>query len=307
MEETAAKIPVLFVVFNRPDTAVESFQPIKRYRPDRLYIAADGARPEKEGEQSLCARTRALVLKEIDWDCEVKKLFRDENVGCGRGVSEAITWMFETEEYGAIIEDDCVVSDDYFRFCEELLPRYKDDDRIAQITCFVLNQLQKEGNTYYFTGYPEIWGWATWRRAWKNFDFEMRQWKQIRLKIFRRFSFLEACIHWYLWRQVYLTFRKKQKPHVWDYQWTMYIFMQRKFCIAPYTNLVMNIGFGDTSTHCKDTGNPVQKAVHGALTFPLVHPDIIQPDKKREIICSHEHIMYYIRLLLRKAGSIFAP
>jgi hypothetical protein len=303
MEATAAKIPVLFVIFNRPDTAVESFQPIKRYRPDRLYIAADGARPEKEGEQALCDRTRALVLKEIDWDCEVKKLFRDENVGCGRGVSEAVTWMFEAEEYGAIIEDDCVVSDDYFRFCEELLPRYKDDDRIAQISCFAAEYSKKETNTYYFTGYPEICAWATWKRAWKNFDFEIKQWKQIRLRIFSRFSFFEACIHWYLWRQIYLGFRKKQKPHAWDYQWSIYIFMQRKLCIKPYTNLVRNIGFGGASTHCADVDNPLAKAVQGTLTFPLLHPEAIQSDKGREKKRSRKYVGYYVSLLLRKAGK----
>jgi hypothetical protein len=300
MESTTVKIPVLFVIFNRPDAAMESFQPIKRYRPDCLYIAADGARPGREGEQGLCDRTRDLVLKEIGWDCEVRKLFRDENVGCGRGVSEAITWMFETEEYGAIIEDDCVVSDDYFRFCEELLPRYKDDDRIVQITCFVPEQHLKEINSYYFTGYPELCAWATWRRAWKNFDFEMKQWNQIRLKIFGRFPFPEACIHYYLWRKTYQTFRKAQKPHAWDYQWSIYIFMQRKLCIEPYANLVRNIGFGNDSTHCADTANPLARAVHGSLIFPLIHPDVIRVDKKNEKRRSRAYIVYYVNLFLRK-------
>jgi hypothetical protein len=301
MNDTVEKIPVLFVIFNRPDTAVESFQPVKRYRPDRLYIAADGARSEKEGEQALCDRTRSSILKEIDWNCEVKRLFRDENVGCGRGVPEAITWMFETEEYGAIIEDDCVVSDDYFRFCEELLPRYKNDERIAQITCFVPGLSKKETNAYYFTGYPEIWAWATWRRAWKNIDFEMKRWKQVRLKIFKRFSFFEACIHWYLWRQTYLTFKKRRSPHAWDYQWSIYVFMQRKLCIEPYTNLVRNIGFGEASTHCADTDNPLAGAVPGVLIFPLVHPEVIQPNKERERKRSREYIWYYVNLFMRKA------
>jgi hypothetical protein len=303
MEDASVKIPVLFVVFNRPDTALQAFQPIKRYRPDRLYIAADGARPEREGEQELCDKTRALILKEIDWDCAVKKLFRDENAGCGRGVSEAITWMFKTEEYGAIIEDDCAVSDDYFRFCEELLPRYKDDDRIAQISCFVPRHSKKETNTYYFTGYPEIWAWATWRRAWKHFDFEMSQWKQIRLRIFSRFSFFEACMRWYFWRQMYLDCRKNQKPHTWDYQWSIYIFMERKLCISPYTNLVMNIGFGEASTHGMDFDNPLAKTVRGTLTFPLLHPEAIQSDEKREKKFSREYIVYYVNNFLRKAGK----
>jgi GT2 family glycosyltransferase len=300
MEGTTAKIPVLFVIFNRPDVAVESFQSIRRYRPDRLYIAADGARPEKKDEQELCNRTRDLILKEIDWDCEVKKLFRDENVGCGRGVLEALTWMFETEEYGAIIEDDCVVSDDYFRFCEELLPRYKDDDRIAQINCFVPGRSLKEANSYCFTGYANISGWATWRRAWKHIDFEMKQWNQIRLKIFGRFPFFEACIRYYFWRKTYLTFRKGQKPDAWDYQWSIYIFMQRKLCIEPYANLVRNIGFGDDSTHCADIENPLARAVHGSLLFPLFHPKVIQADKKGERWRSHTFIMYCINLFFIK-------
>jgi hypothetical protein len=300
MSQLSKKIPILFIIFNRPAVALESFQAIRRYKPERLYLAADGPRPDKTDDRSLCEKTRELIVKQIDWDCEVKKLFRNENVGCGRGPSEAITWMFETEEYGAIIEDDCVVSDDYFRFCEELLPKYKDDDRIGQINCWVPRTAKQESNTYYFTGYPEITAWATWRRAWKNIDFEMKHWKAVRLNIFSRFPFLEACIHFYLWGKVYRLFQRGIKPDGWDYQWSIYIFMWKKLCIEPNVNLVRNIGFVAGSTHCEDTDNPLAKTAHGSLAFPLVHPDEIAWDRAREKRRSHTYCMYYVKLLLRK-------
>jgi hypothetical protein len=305
MDDAVKKIPVLFVIFNRPAVAVEAFQSIKRYQPERLYLAADGPRPEKEGEAELCRETRELILKEIDWECEVKKLFRAGNVGCGRGVSEGITWMFETEEYGAIIEDDCVVSDDYFRFCEELLPEYKYDDRVAQINCFRKDNIPEYADTWYFTGYPENLGWATWRRAWNNFDFEMKQWKRIHGKTFTRFSFWEACLHYYLWNKVYRVFQQGKKPDAWDYQWSIYIFLNKKLCIEPHVNLVRNIGFDATSTHCTDTENPIAKAVYGKMTFPLARPGAVQWDTKRERKRSHDYGKYYGVLLWRKLQKIF--
>jgi hypothetical protein len=294
------KIPVLFIIFNRPAVALESFQAIKRYKPERLYIAADGPRSEKEGEQVLCEETRQIILNEINWECNVRKYFRNKNIGCGRCPSEAITWMFNTEEYGAIFEDDCIVSDEFFRLCEELLPMYENDDRIAQIDGFVPNYEKNETSTYHFTGYPEIWGWATWRRAWQNFDFEMKNWKYTRFKVFGRFPFIEACLHFYIWEKMYSSFRKDMKPHIWDYQWSTYIFMQKKLCIEPAVNLVRNIGFGTESTHCSDTDSPLKKIETGNLTFPLIHPKSINWDKTREKKYSRVYVMYFIRLFFRK-------
>ncbi len=299
------KIPVIFIIFNRPEQALESFQAIKRYKPERLYIAADGPRTHKQGENEKCNKTRHLILNEIDWECDVRKLFRTENVGCGRGVSEGISWMFETEEYGAIIEDDCIVSDDFFPFCEEMLYRYKDEDTVAMVNCFAPNYSNNTSNEYYFTGYPSICAWATWRRAWKNIDFEMKSWPKQRMQVFKRFTPIEACIHYLLWDKLYRKFKNRKKSNAWDFQWSIYIFMNNKLCVELKANLVKNIGFGEDSTNCSDSNSPLADASFGKLLLPLKHPQTISWDEKHEKQRSKEYTKYYTQLLFNKIKKIF--
>lgn len=292
MSEVYNKVPVLFIIFNRKDRALESFQPIKRYQPSTLYIAADGPRDEKVGEKRLCSETRDAILSEIDWKCDVHTLFREHNVGCGRGVSEAITWMFETEEDGIIIEDDCLVCDDFFLFCEELLPRYKDNEHIAQINGFDLKYSGKTCDSYFFTSYPEIWGWATWKRAWNNIDFRMNDFPKVKKTLWKRFPFTEALIHYLLWNRLYRNIKKGQKIYAWGYQWSIYVFMQHKLCINPFANLVINTGFG-TGTNCNNADTPLALAKYGKLEFPLSHPSRIETNFYQERLRSKEYVSVY--------------
>ena len=111
-------VPVLFLIFNRPDTTKQVFDAIRKARPKRLYVAADAPRVEKEGEAALCQQTRAII-KQVDWDCEVQTLFREENLGCQKAISSAIDWFFEHEEMGIILEDDCLPSPSLFSFCSD--------------------------------------------------------------------------------------------------------------------------------------------------------------------------------------------
>lgn len=300
------KVPVLFIILNRKGRALESFRSIKRYQPSRLYIAADGPRKNKIGEDVQCRDTRDAILAEIDWDCEIHTLFRNENVGCGRGVSEAITWMFRTEEYGIINEDDCVVSDSFFLFCEQLLPLYCKDDRIAQINGFDSKYSGNTSNTYYFTSYPEIWGWATWRRAWENIDFEMSAYPQIRKNIWKRFPFVEALIHYLLWNRLYRHIKQGKKIYAWGFQWSIYVFMHHKLCVNPFANLVVNTGFGE-GTNCNNPDTPFAQVQYGKLEFPLQHPQEIRYDSDREKLRSQEYVGVYrmaaiarIKRVLRK-------
>ena len=297
------KVPVLFIIFNRKDRALESFQPIKRYRPNKLYIAADGPRDNKTNETELCKTTRNAILEEINWDCEVHTLFREKNVGCGRGVSEAISWMFETEEYGIINEDDCLACDDFFLFCEELLPRYKNDEQITQINGFDMKYAEKSSNTYFFTSYPEIWGWATWKRAWVNIDFKMEEFPHIKKMIWKRFCFKEALIHYYLWNRLYKHIQKGEKIYAWGFQWSIYVFMQNKLCINPKANLIINTGFG-SGTNCKNSDTPLAKAKYGSLSFPLLHPAVIKTNSYNERIRSKEYVAVYKSVLLSKIKRI---
>ncbi len=127
------KSPVLFLIFNRPDTTAKVFEAIREARPPKLYIAADGPRPNRAGEKDRCEVTRAIATQ-VDWPCEVKKLFRDENLGCGKAVSEAITWFFENEPEGIILEDDILPHPDFFPYCDEMLEKYRDNDRVGIIS-----------------------------------------------------------------------------------------------------------------------------------------------------------------------------
>ncbi|WP_036930243.1 hypothetical protein [Prevotella sp. 10(H)] len=267
------KVPVLFVIFNRPDLALETFQSIKQYSPEVLYIAADGPRPNREKDLELCQRTRDLVLNSIDWDCDVLQLFREENVGCGRGVSEAISWMFEKEEYGIIIEDDCTPSLDFFAYCEELLPKYRNEEKVMQINGFNPNAEIKISNTYSFSRYPKIWGWGTWKRAWDKYDFYMKNWtlykeQKVHYKIF---SYFEAKIHEHIWDSYQNELEEMDIPRTWDIQWSIAVFFNNGLCIVPAVNLVKNTGIEVDATNCSN-GSVYQNAQYGRLEFPLIHP-----------------------------------
>jgi hypothetical protein len=299
-----SKVPVLFIIFNRPEIALESFQAIKQYQPERLYIAADGPRKEKIDDAIKCKNTRNVIEQNIDWPCTVEKLYRDENRGCGRGPSEAITWLFDHEEYGVVIEDDCIVVPEYFRFCEELLEKYIDDDRVVQINCWNPRSKMNESSKYYFTGYPEITAWATWRRAWKHFDIELKDWNIIKKQVFKRFSLMEAIIHYYLWNKQYKIIKTSQKLDAWDYQWSIYVFLNNKLCIEPEVNLVRNIGVGTDSTHCEEDDNPLFLIGFGTLKFPLISPKEVSCDKTHEKFRSKIYVRHYVKLLYKHLGGV---
>jgi hypothetical protein len=179
--------PVLFLIFNRPNTTEQVFEAIAKAKPRCLFVAADGPRTDKEGEAEKCQAVRDII-KRVDWDCEVKTLFREQNLGCKEAVSSAITWFFEQVEEGIILEDDCLPSDSFFSFCAELLEKYRDDKRIMMISGDNFQDgIQRGDASYYFSSVPWIWGWATWRRAWRLYDREMQTFPSF-VKAFGMFS-----------------------------------------------------------------------------------------------------------------------
>ena len=155
--------PILFLIFNRPEVTFAVFEQIQKIQPKYLFIAADGPRNYKENE--LCKATRDVVQK-IDWDCELKTLFRNENLGCAKNVSSAIKWFFDHVEKGIILEDDCYPDLSFFSFCEELLNYYDNNDRIMAISGFNAQLgIKRTKHSYFFAEIPLVWGWATWRKA----------------------------------------------------------------------------------------------------------------------------------------------
>lgn len=274
---TKLDTPVLFLIFNRLDTTKQVFGEIRKAKPKKLFVAADGPRNKEEKKKT--DAVRKYVLDNIDWKCEVKTLFRKKNLGCGKAVSEAITWFFKNEEMGIILEDDCLPSQSFFPFCEELLKKYKNNEKIMQISGFnpVSNKIKAE-ESYFFSYTGGIWVWATWRRAWNKYDFNMKSFLEFKkLKSIEKFNFNAEMINNKLnnFELVY-----NGKIDTWDYQWVFTRLNYAGLSITPKKNLIKNIGFGEDSTHNSGNGARFLNLSLSEMNFPLNHPKGIIISKK---------------------------
>jgi hypothetical protein len=163
--------PVVLIIFKRVDATQKVFDIIRQVQPKKLLVIADGARPDKEGEAEKCQQTRAII-DQVDWDCEVLRCFSERNLGCGVRISTGLQWVFEHVEEAIILEDDCLPHPTFFTFCSEMLDRYRDESRVMSVSgCLFARSPSPE--SYYFSHYLSCCGWATWRRAWQCFDFNM--------------------------------------------------------------------------------------------------------------------------------------
>lgn len=277
--------PILFLIFNRPDTTKSVFEEIRKQKPKYLFIAADGARKYIVGETEKCAATRDLVINNIDWDCEVKTLFRNENLGCGHAVSKAITWFFDHVEHGIILEDDCLPHSSFFNYCQEMLEKYKDNENIFSINGSNLQaKASLSDGSYSFSHYAYVWGWASWRRAWKFYDFDLKDLEKFKAKnlinkIDNRTIFKKYWIA--VFEQV-----KNKKIDTWDYQWSFSIWNHQGMTIMPNVNLISNIGFGVEATHT--TGSSPFQNLTAKDIGDISHPKNIAVNKKVDKYISKE-------------------
>ncbi len=266
------KFPILFLIFNRPEETRRVFEEIRNYKPSHLYIAADGPRAERGNEVFQCNEARQVVDL-IDWPCETYTLFRNENLGCKIAVSQAISWFFECEEAGIILEDDCLPNPDFFTYCSELLEFYKNDDRIMAITGDNFQHGKTRGNgSYYFSKIMHIWGWATWRRAWVKYDVSVSFWNDWK-KSSDWLSIWKDPIARKFWEKI-LDSIYRNEIDTWDYQWTACIWYHGGLTITPNVNLVSNIGFGVNATHTTSVNNSIANMVTEKLHC-IVHPSEI--------------------------------
>lgn len=243
------RTPILLIVFNRPETTKAVFESIRSMRPTELYIAADGPRHEVEGEQARCRQARQIATA-VDWSCSVRTLFRDRNLGCAASVSSAISWFFENVEEGIILEDDCVPGNSFYRYCRELLEHYRYRDEVMHIAGDNFQYGRKRGDaSYYFSKYPFIWGWASWRRAWRHYDFKAA----------------DVAV----------------QSTTWDAQWVLALEKQHGVSVVPNANLVTNIGFGPGATHTttveRFAGLPAEE-----IDFPLRHPEKVRINREAD-------------------------
>ncbi len=245
----AFSTPILFLNFNRPRLTNRVFDAIRKQKPKKLYIACDGPREGNSYDLVAIDEVKKIV-SEIDWSCEVFTLYRNNNLGCKKAVSEAITWFFHNEELGIILEDDCMPNHDFFNFCQELLFRYKDQQEIWTITGnnFQNGKYFGEGS-YYFSKYNHVWGWATWRRAWLNYDIKMKFWPDWKCSTDFKYKIPDANERAY-WLRIFDNVYNGQID-TWDYIWTACIWYYGGITATPNVNLVSNIGFGSFATHTK--------------------------------------------------------
>ncbi len=269
---------VLLVIFNRPDTTRLVFDAIRKAKPPRLYIAADGPRPGVESDIVKCKEAR-MILEEVDWECEVKTHFSEANLNCGIGPSTAFTWFFEHEEAGIILEDDCLPSQSFFWFCEELLERYRFDSRIMHIggNNFLNGEQKQNAYSYYFSKSGHIWGWATWRRAWNMFDYTIHLYTQLKQKNYFDSIFSSAIEKLYRLRKFDMTVNSSRVDW-WDYQWDFARYVNSGLAIVPKINLVKNLGFGKDATHTQNGNSKSASLEAGTIEFPLQHPPFILRD-----------------------------
>lgn len=271
--------PVALLIFNRPDTTAKVFGEIAKAKPSKLLIVSDGPRPDRPGEAELCAAARAIV-EQVNWDCEVLRNYSEKNLGCRQRVASGLDWVFKHVKEAIILEDDCLPDQSFFAFCQELLSRYRDDSRVMQIcgSNFLNSWKRDERFSYYFSKYGPVWGWASWARAWKYNDVEMKIWPEIKSKrIYEDFSFNEEEARWRLdlYDKVY-----SGEIDTWDYQWGFAKMINSGLSIIPTTNLVSNIGFRADGTHTLSAdNNPYAAMQTGEIGFPLFHPKFVLQDR----------------------------
>jgi hypothetical protein len=269
--------PVLLITFSRLAETQKVFAAIREAQPSRLYIASDGPRAHKLGEDQKVETLRQFLRTAVDWPCDVHTLFRSTNAGCKMGVSGAIDWFFENEEQGIILEDDCLPHPDFFTFCAEMLERYKNDARVLCVNgCNFQNDQTRGDGSYYFSRFIHVWGWASWRRAWAHNDVALAFWPDWKTSKNWHARFQHDPVQRPYWERVF------DKMHgnridTWDHAWLASFWHADGIVVTPNVNMVSNIGFGAEATHTL-THDALHADRPTRSLGPLVHPSSVSID-----------------------------
>jgi hypothetical protein len=282
------EVPVLLLVFRRLDTLRRVVDALRTVQPTRVYIAADGPKEGDAATAAKCAEVRQYLAEALDWPCAVKTLYRESNLGCGAAVSGGISWFFEHEAEGIILEDDTLPCPDFFPYCAGLLERHRNDKRVMCITGdnFQDGQWRGEGD-YYFSKHPHCWGWASWRRAWalntNAFpgleEAPQTEWWQ---------SINDDPAESLYWERAFGAARRGEVD-TWDYQWTYACWQHGGLTALPNVNLVANIGFGGEATHTMDATHQWSERQTGSLES-LRPPAAVERDAEADLYTfTHHH------------------
>jgi hypothetical protein len=268
------RTPVAFLIFNRPETTARVFDAIRQARPPKLLVVADGPRLDRVGEALQCKKAREVVSR-VDWPCEILTNYATSNLGCKHRVSSGLDWVFSLVDEAVILEDDCLPHPDFFAFSEAMLERYRDDSRIAMI-CGTNYLLEAPGlpESYFFSNYYPIWGWATWRRAWKHYDVNIAHWNTLKHGDHLAWGFGHRRIAQYYADMFDLA---QQGFDTWDIQWWFACVFNHGLAIVPRTNLISNLGL--EGSHTQTQGDLFTNMPTKSLDPDhLIHPQYVYPD-----------------------------
>jgi hypothetical protein len=275
--------PILFIIYKNPSITKIVFDKIRELKPTVLFISADGAKTDLYEDVAEITATRE-VTELIDWDCNIYRRYSEKNLGCKLAVSGAITWFFENVEQGIILEYDCLPSTDFFVFCESLLEKYKNDIQISSITGnnfdYVMNNngsLSSERNSasYYYSSLAKIWGWATWRRAWNNFDINLSKFQEYQNSNFITNQVIKKKHQKYWMNKIRQVVEGKNKT-TWAFIWVFTHLSNKSFCVTPSVNLVSNIGFSDLGTHARNPKDILSNIPIIPMSMPLKTPKVVE-------------------------------
>lgn len=266
--------PVAFIIFNRPDTTKEVFEQIRQAKPKKLYLISDAPRAGREDDVKKVEETRCFVESNIDWDCQLLTNYATENMGCKNRVSSGISWVLSQEERTIILEDDVVPTQEFFKFCQEMLDIYEKNSRVMMVSGTNLLQNNKIEDSYTFSCYSSIWGWATWKRAWDKYDIDIKEWPTVHKE--GKFKCVQNGLA-YLFLKRNMDSVYTHKKDTWDIQWDFCRYYHKGLGIVPAVNMVKNIGFDrEDATHT--VGKSEEDFSCGQLSYPLVHPKEVKRD-----------------------------
>ena len=278
--------PIAFCIFNRPELTARVFEAIQRARPKQLLVIADGPREDRPGEPETVAQTRA-ILDRVDWDCDVKTNFSPTNLGCRTRMASGLTWAFEQAEELIVLEDDCLPDPTFFDFAQSLLRHYRDDDRVMTISGNNFQPGPSSNNSYYFSRWAHIWGWASWRRAWQHYDLEIKSWPNDKSTNFLS-NAVDSPVELQYWSNVYDQIHRGEID-TWDFSWAYALWKHNGLAILPETNLVTNLGFGETATHTIDPDAKLANLPMGSID-QIIHPPRVERNIAADIF-TWENIM----------------
>jgi hypothetical protein len=255
--------PVLFMMFNRPECTQEVFNVIRRIQPSKLFVAADGPRPNMEGEKELCEKAKLIITNGVNWDCDLHLLFRDENLGCGKAIKGSLDWFFSFVDEGIILEDDTLPDVSFFSYCEKMLNLYRNEKKVWSISGFNFGaDTMFQNENFLFARFMNMWGWATWKRSYDKVDYSLEKWrsannKKLYTSILVQDNLMDTDVKWFeYWTNIFRLIANNQLD-TWDYQWIYSQLLNYQVTIYPAVNMIENIGFKSNATHTTNHKHPL--------------------------------------------------